>query len=103
VGLFAGRQKVRLEGAMPTLTRRCDPKANVDTWHVYYVRVGPIAIHTGIPHDEDPWEWLCGFYPGSHPGERTHDTGATFDETRAGFNEAWCIFLPKRTEADFED
>jgi hypothetical protein len=29
------------------------------------VHAGTIAIRTGIPHDEDPWGWSCGFYPGS--------------------------------------
>jgi hypothetical protein len=24
------------------------------------VHVGTIAKRTGIPHDEDPWEWICG-------------------------------------------
>jgi hypothetical protein len=89
---------------MPALTRRRDPKANVGAWHLYYgdVRVGTIAIRTGIPHDEDPWEWRCGFYRGSHPGEHTNGTGATFDEARAGFDEAWRFFLPKRTEANLK-
>jgi hypothetical protein len=36
-------------------------------WHVYFgAGVGVIAIRTGSPHDEDPWGWSCGFYPGSH-------------------------------------
>jgi hypothetical protein len=56
---------------MPVLTRRRSPDAREECWHVYYgdVHVGTIAIRTGIPHDEDPWGWDCGFYPGSHPGE----------------------------------
>jgi hypothetical protein len=54
---------------MPELTRRRYRERH-DCWHVYYgdVRVGTIALRTGIPHDEDPWGWSCGFYPGSHPG-----------------------------------
>jgi hypothetical protein len=33
------------------------------------VRAGVIALRVGIPHDEDPWGWSCGFYPGSHLGD----------------------------------
>jgi hypothetical protein len=54
------------------------------------------------PHDTDPWEWDCGFYPGSHPGEHQSDTAATFDQARADFERAWAAFLPNRTEADFQ-
>src|SRR5258707_10151480 len=58
---------------MPELTRRRSLDAPDECWHVYYgdVRVGTIAIRTGIPPHEDPWGWACGFYPGSHPGECT--------------------------------
>jgi len=42
------------------------------------IHVGTIAIRSGIPHDEDPWGWHCGFYPGSHPGEHEDGTAATF-------------------------
>ena len=66
---------------MPELTRRRYPERQ-DCWHVYYgdVRVGTIARRVGQPHDEDPWEWLCGFYPGSDPGEQTGGTAATFEQ-----------------------
>ena len=55
---------------MPALTRRRYPE-RPDCWHVYYgdVHAGTIAIRVGCPHDEDQWEWSCGFYPGSRPGE----------------------------------
>src|ERR1700682_1839372 len=55
---------------MPALTRRRSTDAREECWHIYYgdVHAGTIAIRTGIPHDEDPWGWSCGFYPGSHPG-----------------------------------
>jgi hypothetical protein len=49
------------------------------------------------------WEWRCGFYPGSNPGEHQSGTSATFDEARADFESAWKIFLSKRTEADFQE
>src|SRR6267378_4011315 len=72
---------------MPELTRRRSTDAREECWHVYYgdVLAGTIAIGSGNPHDEDPWEWHCGFYPGSHPGEHQDGTAATFDEARAGF------------------
>jgi hypothetical protein len=58
---------------MPQLTRRSSPDAPEECWHVYYgdVRVGTIAIRTGRPPGEDPWQWSCGFYPGAHPRECT--------------------------------
>jgi len=89
---------------MPTLTRRRDFEAQKECWHVYYgdVHVGTIAVRVGIPHDEDPWEWSVGFYPGSHSGEHTNGAAATFDQARAGFEEAWAMFLSNRTEADFQ-
>jgi hypothetical protein len=83
-----------LEWRMPKLSRRRDPEAREECWHVYYgdVHAGTIAIRAGIPYDQDPWEWSCGFYPGSHPGEHTNGTALTFDEARAGFEEVWKIF-----------
>jgi hypothetical protein len=56
---------------MPELTRRRSTDAREECWHVHYgdVLAGTIAIGNGNPHDEDPWEWHCGFYLGCHPGE----------------------------------
>jgi hypothetical protein len=90
---------------MPALTRRRDLEAPDECWHVYYgdVRVGTIAERVGIPFDEDPWGWACGFYPGSHPRECTNGAAATFDHARAEFEEAWRIFLSNRTKADFQE
>jgi hypothetical protein len=65
------------------------------------VHAGTIAIRSGNPHDEDPWEWHCGFYPGSHPGEHQSGTAATFDQARCDFEAAWEVFLANRTQADF--
>jgi hypothetical protein len=89
---------------MPALTRRRSTDAPEECWHIYYgdVQVGTIAIRIGIPHDEDPWGWDCGFYPGSHPGEHQSGTAATFDQARADFEAAWRVFLSNRTEADFQ-
>ena len=89
---------------MPELTRRRYPEARDECWHVYYgdVDAGTLAIRTGNPHDTDPWEWRCGFYPGSHPGECSSGTSASFEEARADFEVAWQVFLSNRTEADFQ-
>jgi hypothetical protein len=89
---------------MAALTRRRDPDAREECWLIYYgdMHAGTIAIRSGIPHDEDPWGWSCGFYPGSRPGEYAYGTGATFDQARAEFEAAWQVFLSKRTEADFQ-
>jgi hypothetical protein len=56
---------------MPALTRRLDPDVRQECWLVYYgdVHVGAIAKRTGNPHNTEPWEWRCGFYPGSNPGD----------------------------------
>jgi hypothetical protein len=88
---------------MPALTHRRYPERQ-DCWHVYYgdVHAGTIAIRVGCPHDEDPWEWSCGFYPGSRPGEIQAGTAESFDHARADFEAAWRVFLAGRREVDFE-
>jgi hypothetical protein len=42
-------------GHMPALTRRRNPDAPQEIWHVYYgdVRVGSIALRLGNPADTD--------------------------------------------------
>jgi hypothetical protein len=94
----------RFYRAMPALTRRSHPEARDECWRIHYgdVLAGTIAIRTGIPHDTDPWEWCCGFYPGSRPRECTSGTAETFDEARADFEEAWRVFLSNRTDADVQ-
>jgi len=89
---------------MPELTRRRSEQHREECWHIYFgdVPVGTIAERTGNPHDTDQWEWSCGFYPGSEPGEVSCDTAATFEEARADFERAWQVFLSNRTEADFQ-
>lgn len=90
---------------MSALTRRRDLEAREECWHIYYgdVCAGTIAKRIGIPVDEDPWGWFCGFYPGCHPREQTAGTAATFEQARADFEEAWAVFLSNRTEADFQE
>ena len=89
---------------MPALTRRRSPEAREECWHVYFgdVHVGTIALRAGIPHDEDPWGWSCGFYPGSEPGEYLYGTAIDFDRARGDFEAAWRVFSAKRTEADYQ-
>jgi hypothetical protein len=89
---------------MPALTRRRSTDAPEECWHIYWgdIPAGTIGIRSGIPFDEDPWGWSCGFYPGSHPGEHEHGAAATFDQARADFEAAWQRFLSKRTEPDLQ-
>lgn len=80
---------------MPNLTRRRSAD-HEDCWLIYYgdVQAGTISRRVGT----DPWEWVCGFYP----GEIQSDTAATFDDARADFGSAWAVFLAGRTDADFQ-
>jgi hypothetical protein len=89
---------------MPELTRRRYPEYREECWHIYYgdVHVGTIAVRAGIPPDEDPWGWSCGFYPGCEPGEHTNGSAADFEAARANFEVAWRRLLSRRTEADFQ-
>jgi hypothetical protein len=88
---------------MPSLSRRRYPE-RADCWHIHDgdVHVGSISIRAGVPPDGDPWEWRCGFYPGSHPGDHLSGTATTFDQARAGFDTAGKVFLSKRTPADVQ-
>jgi hypothetical protein len=83
---------------MPMLTRHPD-RDRQDCWRVFYgdVCVGTVGRRTGVGVDQ--WEWGCGFYPGTDPGEGRSGTGATFEAARAAFEAAWGVFLPTRTEA----
>src|ERR1700747_2781175 len=87
---------------MSTLTRRRSPVHPFQQcWLIYYgdIHAGTISERTGNPHDTEPWEWQCGFYPGSRPGECTSGRAETLDQARADFEAAWKVFLSKRTEA----
>lgn len=71
---------------------------------IYYgdVHVGGIGLRSGNPAESDPWQWRCGFYPGSRPGECTSGTAPTFESARTAFLAEWAVFLSKRTEDDFD-
>jgi hypothetical protein len=88
---------------MLSLTRRRS-KDRADCWLIYYgdVHVGTIAKSVGNPGAEPQWQWNCGFYPGSQPGECKTGRAGSFDEARAQFGSAWQVFLAKRSEADFQ-
>jgi len=90
--------------AMPTLTLRHVPDAHKETWRAYYsdVHAGTLMRCVGNPGAAPRWQWNCGFYPGSDPGDCKAGVAQTFDEARAAFEAAWRVFLSKRTEADFD-
>lgn len=46
---------------------------------------------------------MCGFYPGSRPGEYRSGSAPTFEEARAQFERAWMVFAANRTEADYQE
>ena len=60
---------------MRVLTRRRYHE-HPDCWHVYCgdVHVGTIARRVGQPNAVEGWQWHCGFYPGSNPGEQCGGT-----------------------------
>lgn len=63
---------------------------------------GSEARRVGQPHDQHPWQWLCGFYPGSSPGEQQGGTPPTFEQARANFEVAWQVFSARRTPPDYQ-
>src|SRR5450432_2522165 len=75
------------------------------TWDVHYagVRVGTITERSGNPTHTDHWEWHCGFYPGGPHGEHRYGHAATFEAAKTAFETAWRLYLPKCTEADFQE
>jgi hypothetical protein len=83
---------------MPALTCRRYIE-RIDCWHVYYgdVCVGTIARRSGCPADVDQWEWGCGFYPGTEPGQGESGTAADFEASRVEFKAAWKRLLPMLT------
>ena len=69
---------------MPVLTRK-RVNDRPETWHIHYagVRVGVIVERSGAPPSSDQWQWCCGFYLGSNPGDDRHGTAADFGAARA--------------------
>jgi hypothetical protein len=68
---------------------------------------GDVHWHDRAPHrcpaHADQWEWSCGFYPGTRPGQGHHGTAIGFDHTRADFEASWRQILPTLTEANFQE
>jgi hypothetical protein len=62
-----------------------------------------IARRSGCPADVDQWEWGCGFYPGTEPGQGESGTAADFEASRVEFEAAWKRLLPMLTEASFQE
>src|SRR5450759_4060852 len=90
IGRFASPLRPRFNRRMPELTRKRVNNRPM-TWHVHYagVRVGVVIERSGAPPSSDQWQWCCGFYPGSNPGDDRHGTAATFEAARAAFEAAW--------------
>ncbi|WP_027578505.1 hypothetical protein [Bradyrhizobium sp. Ai1a-2] len=89
---------------MTELRRRRDDTRPEECWLIYYgdVLVGTIAARTGGPRDEAKWDWKCGFYPGTEPGDHRSGSADTFQVARTAFEAAWEILRDSRTEADFQ-
>jgi hypothetical protein len=87
---------------MTTSTRRREPEAREECWHIYFgdVRVGAIAIKAGAPSDVDQWGWVCGFHAGSYPGEQLIGSAPDFEQARAALRRR--TFSADRTEADYQ-
>jgi hypothetical protein len=86
---------------MPALTRRRDPEAHHECWHIYFgdICIGWLGERAGVPKNVDQWGWCCGF----HPRDRhVSGTAESFGQARADFEMAWRDYLPTCTEADFE-
>ncbi|BAM86906.1 putative symbiosis island integrase [Bradyrhizobium oligotrophicum S58] len=90
---------------MPTLTRRRDPHSPNETWRIYFgdVEAGTIAERPEGPSGSPVWQWFCGFYPGSHPGEQQLGRANTYEQARDAFQTAWNVFLSNRSQQDFDE
>jgi hypothetical protein len=47
--------------------------------------------------------WTCGFQPGGAPKDYALGLADTFEEARDQWQAAWEVYLPRRTEIDFEE
>jgi hypothetical protein len=55
-----------------------------------------------VPTHGDQWAWSCGLPQVMVHGLRTGGSAATFEQARADFETAWQKYLPRCTDADFE-
>ncbi|MGJ4950047.1 hypothetical protein [Bradyrhizobium sp. HKCCYLS20291] len=90
---------------MSTLTRRRDKESPNETWHIYFgdVQAGTIAKRTEGPPGSTAWQWFCGFYPGSHPGEHKVGRAVSYQQARDAFQAAWSVFSSNRSPRDFTE
>jgi hypothetical protein len=101
-----GAQPTALRGdaMMPELTRRRIDE-RFATWEIWYedVQVGAITQQEWDPNPVRSgfWKWSCGFYP-IHRDQCFRGAAPTFGTAHAAFSGAWKMFLPQRTEAEFE-
>jgi hypothetical protein len=88
---------------MTTLTRRRDPD-RPGCWQIHYgdIRVGTITERGNGPRDIVNWDWICGFYLGTEPGQYRSDSAATFEIARIDFEAAWQALPATRIDADFQ-
>jgi hypothetical protein len=89
---------------MPALTRRRNRDALQETWLIYFgdVRVGAVSRSVGNPNAAPQWQWHCGFYPGSAPGECKSGTAASFRGGARGFRGRMARVSVEPHEADFQ-
>jgi hypothetical protein len=99
---FAYQFGPRFNGACPSSPAAAIPNARTAGTSITETCTSARSRSACVPHHEDPWGWICGFYPGSEPGEYADGTAKTFKQARTDFERAWKVFLSKRTEADFQ-
>jgi hypothetical protein len=92
---------------LTAITRALNHLAYFPSW-LTALHAGRAAIPPGAhgcvgnPNAVERWQWRCGFYPGSNPGDDSSGTAPTFEAAREAFEAAWRDYLPKRSEADFQ-
>jgi bifunctional non-homologous end joining protein LigD len=92
-----------MDGELPRLTRRRDPEARSESWHVWYdgVRVGTITASIGLRASVN-WVWTCGFHTGLPDGKQRSGTATSYADARGDFEAAWAVYLPTRTPEYFD-
>ena len=87
---------------MSDLTRRKDPdRATAGISISGDVHFGTIARSVGNPNAKPQWQWLCGFYPSSWPGEQRGGTVPDFAKAH-GVRSRLAHLFSHRTEADYQ-
>jgi hypothetical protein len=92
-----------LNGMSGLTRRRGSEQGQPQRGLIWYdgVNVGQIRERHRAPPGSDAGQLLCGFYPGSNPGEQRMGTASTYEAAREAFAHAWAHYLPRRTAADF--